>query len=405
MVQTLAVELAGVKLKNPFLIGAGPYSCDGREIAKNLERIAEAGWAGVVLKSMSANRKLSSAYEPHPHLFPIIGRKGLIGMQNYGPLFTVIDDADLSGVIKAGRERGLVLIPSIIAETLEDWVYLACKCEECGAEMVELDLSCPCAPGKIRVEESAFIDLDPTLAKEVVSAITSKCKIPVIAKLGPNLFDLSPVAKAVEEGGAHAITAINTLRGLTGIDIDTGIPLCASANNKTVFSGLSGDVIRPVGLRCVAQIASSVNVPIFGVGGISNWESAVEYIMVGATGLQVCTEVMFRGFKVVEKLLKGLSAFLERKGYNNINDFRAKSLQYIAQDLYDLNQKPVVSTIDKDKCNGCGLCVTACKDGTSGAITLKEKKAIVDEDTCVGCGLCKTVCPVNAVNLAFKNCG
>ncbi len=402
----LTVDFCGLKLKNPLVIGAGPYSCDTEVILKNLDRIADAGWAGVVLKSIARDEKLTEElYGARPHIFSVTGRKGLMGMQNYGPFFTFWPniESSLGEVIKAGKERGLLIIPSVIAENIDDWVYLASKVEESGAEIVELDLSCPCSPAKVSKGEAAYIDLHPQLAEEVVSSIRSKCDIPIIAKLSPNLFDLTPVAKAVEKGGANGIAGVNALLGLTGINVETGIPLSASANNKTIFSGLSGEIIRPVGLRCVAQIALSVKIPIFGIGGISTWQSSVEYLMVGATALQVCTAVMLKGFNVVGNFLEGLTAFMKRNGYESINDFRGMSLKYITDDFYQLNRKPVIAIVDKTKCNACGLCITACNDGSAGTITLKDDQVIINEDSCVGCGLCKVVCPLGALELVYQS--
>ncbi len=401
----LVVDFGGVKLRNPFVIGAGPYSCSADVILKNLDRIADAGWGGVVLKSICCDEKLTQEhYGAQPHIFPVIGKNGLMGMQNYGPYFTYWPNIDLRKVLKVGKELGLLIIPSVIAENIGDWVYLASQVEECGAEIVELDLSCPCSPENVSKGEAAHIDLSPQLAEEVVSAVKGKCHhIPVIAKLGPNLFDLTPVAKAVEKGGASGITAVNTLLGLTGIDIETGIPLCASANDRAIFSGLSGEIIRPVGLRCVAQVAQSVKLPVFGVGGISTWQSAVEYLMVGATALEVVTAVMLHGFGVVRNLLEGLTRFMERKGYNSIKDFRGISLKYITGDFFQLNRKALIATVDEERCSACGLCVIACTDGSAGAITLVDEQVIIDKNLCIGCGLCKTVCPLNTLELVFKS--
>ena len=397
----LTVDLLGVTLRNPFVIGAGPYSCDTRIISKNMDRIAGAGWGGVVLKSITCNERLThERCGARPHIFPVKGRDGLIGIQNWGPFFTYWRDIAslLTGVIEAGSERGVLIIPSVIAETINDWVYLAGKMEEAGAAMVELDLSCPHSPEKVKKGEPAVTDLHPELVEEVVSSIRNRCGISIIAKLGPNLYDLSKIARAAEKGGASAISAVNTVLGLSGIDIETGIPLCVSGNNRGICSGLSGDLLRPIGLRCVAQIASSVKIPILGIGGVSSWESAVEYLMVGATALEVCTAVMLWGFNVVSRFLEGLTVFMDRQGYKSIEDFRGKSLNYLAADFSQLSREPLVATVD-ERCNGCGICVTACADGSAGAITLKDGDARVDRSSCMGCGLCQTICPVGAIRV------
>ena len=356
----LAVDFAGVKLRNPFVIGAGPYSCDTKVISKNMDKIGDAGWGGVVLKSICIDEKLTEEhYGAHPHIYPVMGRKGLIVIQNYGPFFTYWPDIEetIKRVIKEGKDRQVLIIPSIIAENVKEWVYLAGKIEESGAEIVELDLSCPVAPEKVKKGTAAVTDLHPELVEEVVSSVKKHCKIPIIAKLGPNLYDLSHVAKAAERGGAAGIAAVNTVLGLSGIDVETGIPLDASANNKAIFAGLSGELLRPIGLRCVAQVVSSVKIPVLGIGGISTWQSAVEYLMVGATGLQVVTAMMIEGFGVVTSMVEGLKTFMERKSYRTLDDFRGKSLQHIIGDFYQLSRMPLLPKVDR---RDYPPCQTAC---------------------------------------------
>lgn len=400
----LSVDFAGVRLKNPFVIGSGAVSCDAKRIIGNMDRIVDAGWAGVVLKSLGNDEKMvQDLYGAYPHLYPVKrhGRKGTIGMQNYGPTISLIEDVDLESVIKAGHQKGLVIIPSIQATAVKDFVYLAKMVEKSGAEIVEVNYGCPMDPDKVTLGEEAQFDLNPRLAEEGVKAIKSECKIKVIVKQGPNLVNLSPVSQAIERGGADGISAVNTLLGLSGIDIETGIPLSASANKLTILSGLSGEIIRPIALRCVAQAVRSVNIPVFGIGGITNWQSAVEFLMIGATALQICTYALERGFKVVGGLLKKLTEFMEKHDYNSIADFRGISQKYITDDFYALNEDPVRALINAEKCNLCGLCATACADGTTGAITVNNTEAIVDGDLCIGCGLCRIVCPVDAIEMGL----
>ncbi len=400
----LSVDFAGLKLKNPFVIGSGPLSCGAERILKNMDRIADAGWAGVVLKSLGSDEKMfEELYGAYPHLFPVKGRKGTtIGMQNYGPITSDIDEADLKTILKAGKERGLIIIPSVQSVDIEDFVTLVKKVEASGADVVEANFACPMDPDKVTLGEEAQLDLNTQMAEKTVAAIKSETSIPLIVKQGPNLANLAPVSQAIERGGAEAISAVNTLLGLSGIDIETGIPLSASANNKTILSGLSGDIIRPVALRCVTQVVRAVEIPVFGIGGITNWQSAVEFLMVGATALQVCTAVMERGFNIASGFLKGLTNFMEKHGYKRIDDFRGMSQQYITDDFYELNEDAVVARIDMEKCNLCGLCVTACADATAAAITIDDGEVIVDTALCVGCGLCKMVCPIDAVELHLK---
>jgi dihydropyrimidine dehydrogenase (NAD+) subunit PreA len=358
-----------------------------------------------VLKSICINEKLTQKrYGAYPHIFPVRGKKSLLGIQNYGPYFTYWPEIKktIGDVIMSGRDHEIVIIPSVIAEKIEEWVSLACHVEDSEAETLELDLSCPVIPEKVEKLKGAVTDLHPELVEEVVQAVCERCRIPVIAKLGPNLYDLTDVALAAERGGARGIAAVNTVLGLSGIDIHTGIPVDASGNGKAIYAGLSGDLLRPIGLRCVAQVASAVKLPIFGIGGIVTWQNAVEYLMVGATALQVCTEVMLKGFGIVTSMLERLSEFMTLKGYKSIQDFRGKSLAHIVGDYYQLNTKPMVAVVDSDRCKKCWDCVVACADGSSKAISSTEDRISIDKETCIGCGLCSTICSHGAIKLEFR---
>ena len=209
-------------------------------------------------------------------------------------------------------------------------------------------------------------------------------------------------AEAAEAAGADAIASINTLNSLPGIDIRTFVPY-PNVDGRSAFQGLSGAAIKPIALRTVAQIAKAVNIPVSGIGGIYNWRDAAEFILAGASSLQVCSAVMHHGYRIINDMTAGLLNYMEEMGFETINDFCGKALPNIFRhnDLsraYKLYSQP-----DAEKCVGCGRCVAVCADSAYSAIHLDEsRKAVVDKEKCDGCGLCTQVCPVSCMTMVRR---
>lgn len=400
----LNVNFAGLELKNPFLIGSGSYGWSIEQLPRNAKRIAEAGWAGVIPKSY---KHKDHPYQsvPNPCLFPLSGTIRNMGMENVGPYVPPSTEEKIKKAVKAAKEVDLKIFMSIIGRTLEEWVEFARKMEECGADAVEVNLSAPMTLMTTKatmspVKMSENIDV----CEKVIGAIRQECGIPIIVKLSPHSYDLSPLAKCVEKAGANAISAVNTILGLSGIDIETGIPLCSDTTNKAILSGISGPLIKPIGLRCVTQIAKAVEIPVSGVGGITDHKSAIEYMMVGAKTVQLCTAVMWHGFGIANDLIKGLKEFMHEKGYRNIEEFVGMSLRYIVEEQTQMSLKPALAIIDETSCTGCKRCVKACADAAYDAITLRGEIPVVNKNVCVGCGLCKVVCPVpSCISIVSRN--
>lgn len=409
----LSLDFMGLTLKNPFLIAPGVPTVGIGEIKKNAQRIAKGGWAGIVTKTILPEGR--NFLIPYPYLWAPTGSQTdeklrKITMQSDGsmmyelsekkesaePLFRdhVISRREIEENVQAAKNAGLVTIMSITAPTPEEWTYLAKTMEECGADGIELNLSCPVAISEKGM--GSMLGQKPGPTEKSIKA-AKKCNIPVTAKLTPNVTDFPMIAKVAEDAGADAITAINTVLGLVGIDVETCLPLSRSAGGgKGIFSGLSGPLLKPIGLRCVAQVANAVKIPISATGGISDWKSAVEYMMVGAKNVQMCTAVMRHGFNLARELVKDLESFMERKGYKNVEDFVGLSLPHIATCYEEMDLTSLfVSKVDETVCTGCGLCARACTDGAFDAIEVVDNVAIIDKSKCRGCGLCKIVCPVH----------
>jgi dihydropyrimidine dehydrogenase (NAD+) subunit PreA len=390
---SLNTNLLGMDLKTPFLVASGPWLSEGGRIMKGLKGLKDY-WGGVVTKTYM--KEASHAVSPHLWCPPEFWG---VGMQNAGPKMTnptLEELKELKESCKQAHDIGLVIIGSIMGRSLSEWDELAEKVQGVGVDALELNLSCPARQGDfVKHRTGYFLSQNPDLAAEATQAAKKVASVPIIVKLSPNVTDIVEIARACKEANADGLSAINTVSGFIGIDVETAIPYSSDIANRAYISGLSGPMIRPIGLRAVSDISSNVDLPVIGIGGVDGWKSAVEYIMVGATAVQVCTAFMWKGYKLGRMLYKGLSEFMERKGYKSTNEFRGISLQYITT----VTEKTrVLAFIDKDKCNGCKACETACCESSYGAVRVKNKLAVINQALCIGCGLCKVVCNRNAVN-------
>jgi len=390
---SLNVTLLGMNLKTPFLVASGPWLSEGGRIKEMLRELKDY-WGGAVTKTYMK--------EPHPSVSPHLWCppefRG-VAMQNAGPKMTDPTSEELQKLkesCKQAHDEGLVIIGSIMGRWPSEWEELMGKIQEAGVDAIELNLSCPARQGDfVKHRTGSFLSQNPDLAAEATRAAKKAASVALIVKLSPNVTDIVEIARACKEAGADGLSAINTVSGIIGIDVKTAIPLSSDIANRAYISGLSGPMIRPIGLRAVSDLCSNVDLPVIGIGGIDGWKSAVEYIMVGAIAVQVCTAFMWKGYKLGRSMCKGLREFMEREDYSSADEFRGKSLQYITTAV---EKTSVRALVDQDKCNGCADCEIACYDSSYGAIRVKDKVAVVSQALCVGCGLCKVVCKRNAVS-------
>lgn len=388
MESSLATEFAGLKLKNPFLLSSAPPTTTGEMI----ERAFARGWAGAVTKSL----KLDSLeiVDVTPRLAVLRdNRNKIVAMGNIElitkrPLETWIKE--LRAIKKSYPDR--LLIASIMAFTVkEDWQELTLRLQD-HVDAIELNFSCP--HGMPEHGMGMAVGQDPAITGLITSWVKDVARVPVIVKLTPNVADISLVAKAAQAAGADAFTAINTVASLVGIDLDTLSPIPTVAGRGT-WAGLSGPAVKPVGLRCVAQIAQATGMPVMGVGGVGSWQDAAEYMAVGACAVQVGTAVMLRGYGIVEAMQEGLTGYLTGKAFATASELIGRALPSIgAHDYLDRDSR-VIFQIDPEKCNRCQACVTACQDGGYQAIEGgKGVVPLISAQKCDGCSLCSHVCPV-----------
>ena len=296
MSSRLAMEIAGLKLANPTMLAAGILGLSG----SLLKEIASAGVGAVVTKSIGS--KPRSGY-PNPTIVQVdCGLLNAMGLPN--PSIH-----QFAKEITEAKTVGVPLIVSIYGFSLEEFADVASYAVKAGADALELNVSCP------HVEKTGSeIGQDPQLVREVVEAVKKRVEEPVFVKLTPNVDDMVEVAKAAVEGGADAITAINTVRAMA-INIETAHPILA---NK--IGGLSGPAIKPIAVRCVYEIYREVDVPVVGCGGVATWRDAVEFMLAGASAVQVGTAIAFRGLKVFNSINRGINLYLGKRGFRSVKD-------------------------------------------------------------------------------------
>jgi dihydropyrimidine dehydrogenase (NAD+) subunit PreA len=386
-VADLSVRFAGLELMNPFMLASAPPAATGEMI----RRAFEAGWAGAVTKTIA----LEPAEDVEPRLARLAVGSRTIGLEN----IELISQRDLEAWVKdieaiKRQYPDHILFASLMAAVVRDeWHALIKRVEEAGVDGLELNFGCP--HGMPEKGMGSVQGQDPAIASQITRWAKEVATVPVMVKLTPNVTDIVQIGKACEEAGADAISAINTVSVLIGIDLDHLEPL-PSVAGTSAFGGYSGPAVKPVGLRCIAQLAKETTVPLSGIGGVGSWQDAAEYIVVGASAVQVCTAVMFGGYKIVEKMKKGLSAYMDEKGFESVAQMRGHLLPKItAHEELDFAHK-VTATIDEALCSKCGLCHTACRDGGWQAIEMESRKVYprVVMEKCDGCSLCLQVCPV-----------
>jgi dihydropyrimidine dehydrogenase (NAD+) subunit PreA len=386
----LSTEFTGLAFPNPFILASAPPTRTG----EMMKRAFEAGWGGAATKTIG----LQGAVNVRPRFGFLKERNRVVGMTNFelisekGLDFWVDEIADVKA---AFPDRPLIASIMGSVEPM-DWEILAKAVEAAGADAVELNVSCP--HGMPEQHMGAFMGQDPELTMAATAAVARAATIPVWVKLTPNVTDIAAIALAAKEAGADCIAAINTVAGLVGIDIETYQPL-PSVARRGAYGGYSGRGVKPVALRAVSAIATVADVPVSGCGGITTWEDAAEFMLAGSGTLQVCTAVMLNGYGIIDDLTKGLSDYLERKGFDSYADAVGLSLPMIGEFSALDPQAGACALVDPSVCNSCGTCVPACTDGGFQAIRMNDDKAVVDPALCDGCGLCASVCRVSAITM------
>lgn len=387
----LSINFCGVQFENPFCLSSSPVSNNAEMCA----RAFDAGWGGIVYKTLG----LESSFKvvmPSPRLNAYhYGDKRFVGLQNAEQITDrpIKDNIrDIAWLKKNYPDK--VLISSIMGYVDEDWAELAKMSEDAGADMLELNFSCP---QMAHPSAGHRIGQDFHAVGAFTEVVKKACKLPVIAKMTPNITDMIPVAYAAKQGGADAISAINTIKAITDIDIETFNPL-PNIHGHSSATGFSGPAVKPVALRFVSDLynSKSLSLPVSAVGGIETWIDALHFLLMGATNLQVTTGVLRYGYRIVEDMIEGLSDFMVERNIRSLDEIIGKAAQYLTDPSNFETRYQVISVIDEEKCIGCGQCYISCQDGANQAMKFDalKRRPSVDETRCVGCLLCKHVCPV-----------
>ena len=399
----LEVEFVGISFKNPFLLSSAPPTMD----AQHILRAARLGWGGAVMKTVTEEPTV----DPRTRLGVLRKEGKPVGMNN----IELLSRKSLKTwteewipKIKEEAPEDFVFIASMMSGPEPDgWTALAETMSQTRVDAIELNVSCP--HGSPEKHMGAFIGQDPKLVEMVTKAAKKGTDLPIIVKLTPNVTDIVPIAEAAVKGGADAISAINTVESLIGIDIETATPFPVAygvdkEERLSTYGGFCGPAVKPLGLRFVSQIAKAFpDIPISGIGGIDDWSSAIEYLMVGAKTLQLCTAVMWKGFSIIKGLNEGLINFMNRKGYDTLESMIGKALPKITTWTALSKLPPLVARVIDENCTGCKECVIACADGGYTAIQMRNKLAVINKEKCDGCGLCYVVCKDNAIEFTHTN--
>jgi len=390
----LRSNFVGIKSPNPFWLASAPPT----DKAYNVVRAFKAGWGGVVWKTLGEDPAIVNVNGPRYGATWSNDRR-LIGLNNIELITDRPLDVNLREIKEVKRDwpdRAMVVSLMVPCEE-SNWINILKRVEDTEADGIELNFGCP--HGMSERGMGAAVGQVP----EYVEMVTRWCKqhsnMPVIVKLTPNISDIRTAARAANAGGADAVSLINTITSIMSVNLDTFAPE-PTIDGKGTHGGYCGPAVKPIALNMVSKIATdpeTAKLPISGIGGVTTWRDAVEFIALGCGNVQVCTAAMTYGFKIVEDMIDGLSDYMDDKGFTGVEEIVGKAVPNVTDWQY-LNLNHITkAVIDQDSCIKCGRCHIACEDTSHQAITSMldgERHYEVIDEECVGCNLCVVVCPV-----------
>ena len=391
----LGCSIAGIESINPFWLASAPPT----DKKYNVERAFRAGWGGAVWKTVGEDPpvvNVASRYGVHE-----AAMGGILGINNN----ELISDRPLAANLREIEEMrrewpDRIIIGSMMAVMEEQaWKDLALKLANAGVHGIELNHGCP--HGMCERGMGSAIGQVPDFVEKTTRWVREAVDLPVFTKLTPNITDILIPAEAARAGGAHAVSLINTMNSIVGVDLESMAP-APVVDGRGTHGGYCGEAVKPIALHMVAEIARHAEtrgLEISAIGGITTWRDAAEFIALGASGVQVCTAAMLYGFRIVEDMIDGLSTFLDAKGYAGVEDLKGRAVPNTV-DWNALNMNyDIKARIDAESCIECGRCHIACEDTSHQAIRIEPNESggkrfvVIDED-CIGCNLCAHVCPV-----------
>ncbi|MCR9155666.1 MAG: NAD-dependent dihydropyrimidine dehydrogenase subunit PreA [Rhodobacteraceae bacterium] len=391
----LTTDFVGIKSPNPFWLASAPPT----DKEYNVRRAFEAGWGGVVWKTLGeAGPPVVNVNGPRYGAIWGADRR-LLGLNNIELITDRPLEANLREIKSVKRDYpDRAMVVSLMVPCVEEaWKAILPLVEETGADGVELNFGCP--HGMSERGMGSAVGQVPEYIEMVTRWVKQNTRMPCIVKLTPNITDIRKPAMAAHAGGADAVSLINTINSITSVDLDLFAPE-PTIDGKGAHGGYCGPAVKPIALNMVAEIARSPEMrglPISGIGGVTTWKDAAEFMALGAGNVQVCTAAMTYGFKIVQEMVSGLSQYLDEKGLASTSDLIGRAVPNIS-DWQNLNLNYVTKArINQDMCISCGRCFAACEDTSHQAIAMSEDRVFtVKDDECVACNLCVNVCPVEA---------
>jgi dihydropyrimidine dehydrogenase (NAD+) subunit PreA len=390
----LTTTFLGIKSPNPFWLASAPPT----DKAYNVNRAFEAGWGGAVWKTLGEDPPIVNVNGPRYGAIHGNDRR-VLGFNN----IELITDRPLGVNLQEIRQikrdwpdRALV-VSVMLPMNEQSWAKYVPMIEDTGCDGLELNFGCP--HGMSERGMGSAVGQVPEYIQQAAAWCKGVARIPVIVKLTPNITNILPAAKAAKDGGADAVSLINTLNSIMRVDYDS-LTIYPSTDGKGSHGGYCGPAVKPIALHMVAEIARSREtrgLPISGIGGITDWRDAVDFLALGAGTVQVCTAAMVYGFKIIDDLVDGLGNYLDSKGFTSVAEIVGKAVPSVTDWQY-LNLNHVDKAyIDQDLCIKCGRCHIVCEDTSHQAITASRDGVrhfeVIDAE-CVGCNLCVSVCPV-----------
>jgi dihydropyrimidine dehydrogenase (NAD+) subunit PreA len=390
----LSCKFLGITSPNPFWLASAPPT----DKAYNVNRAFEAGWGGAVWKTLGEDPPIVNVSGPRYSAFHSNDRR-VIGFNN----IELITDRTLAVNLKEMRQikkdwPDRALVASVMLPMQEaSWAQYVPMIEDTGADAFELNFGCP--HGMSERGMGAAVGQVPEYIQQATEWCKKFARIPVIVKLTPNVTNILPPARAARAGGADGVSLINTVNSIMRVDYDT-LTMYPVTDGMGSHGGYCGPAVKPIALHMIAEIArtrDTADIPISGIGGITDWRDAVDHLALGAQNVQVCTAAMVYGFRIIDDLTAGLSDFLDSKGMSSVSELVGKAVPTVTDWQY-LNLNHVEKArINQDLCISCGRCHIVCEDTSHQAITRmvhgKRHFEVIDEE-CVGCNLCVSVCPV-----------
>ena len=388
----LSANFIGIKSPNPFWLASAPPT----DKEYNVRRAYEAGWGGVVWKTLGMEGPpVVNVNGPRYGVIHGADRR-VLGLNNIELITDRPLEVNLREIKQVKRDwpdRALVISLMVPCEEMA-WKDILAAIEDTGADGVELNFGCP--HGMSERGMGSAVGQVPEYIEMVTRWVKQYSRMPCIVKLTPNIADIRKPAEAAKRGGADAVSLINTINSITSVDLDLFAPQ-PTIDGKGAHGGYCGPAVKPIALNMVAEIArnpATAGLPISGIGGVTSWRDAAEFLALGAGNVQVCTAAMTYGFKVVQEMISGLSQYLDDKdialadligrAVPNVTDWQFLNLNYTTK-----------AVIDQDMCIKCGRCYAACEDTSHQAIAMLPGRIFeVKDDECVACNLCLDVCPV-----------